>query len=181
METNAKLAVVAAGLAIAAIALVWAVRRPAPALTPPPLVVVQEPRTPAEILARSNAMESFHKAMVSAHDHTLKDLLDAEDYSGDDFCGRARRSLRNSIDYYAHTRFTDFDLALSQALMSEAEMAKLWGTPSDVKAIRQANGRLQHGYLLKGDFDDWRAVYMKLYSFPEDATPVCPGPIVRGG
>jgi hypothetical protein len=179
MDTRDKLIIVGFGLAAAAIGLVWAARQPSQVAEEPAQIVVEAPapKTPAEMLERQKAVASFAKEKVASHDRALKMLLDSEDYSGPDFCGRPRRSLRNSIEFYANIRFTDFDLALTQDLMSKEQMTGIWSTQADVRAIRQANGRFQQGYVLKSDFRDGRADYLKVFSVPDDATPACPTPL----
>jgi hypothetical protein len=179
MDTRDKLIIVGFGLAAAAIGLVWAARQPAQVVEEPAQIIVEAPapKTPAEMLERQKAVASFAREKVGSHDRALKMLLDSEDYTGPDFCGRPRRSLRNSIEFYANIRFTDFDLALTQDLMSKEQMTGIWNTQADVRAIRQANGRFQQGYVLKSDFRDGRADYLKVFSVPDDATPACPTPL----
>jgi hypothetical protein len=179
VNTNAKLGIVAIGLCVAAVALVLGLRNPRDGdavlpVRPPPADL-----TPAERAERAKQIEDFRRDKVASHDRALKLLADAVDYSSPDFCANGRRGLRNSMDLYAHIRFTDIDLAVSQDFMSDEDIAKLWGGPRDVNAISQANFRLQHGYVLRDDFGDWRAAYLKVFSFPDEVTPACPGPIPK--
>ena len=180
MNTSAKLAIVAAGLCIAAVALVAGLNTSRngnatlASVRPPPASL-----TPAERAERTQAMEAFRKEKVASHDRALTLLADAVAYSRSDFCDKGRRGLRNSIELYGHIRFTDIDLAVTQDFMSDEDIAQLWDGPRDVNAIGQANFRLQHGFVMKEDFADWRADYLKIFSFPDNATPACPGPIAR--
>jgi hypothetical protein len=181
MNTNAKLAVISVGLALSAVVLVVSLRAhrdgDASLASVRPSQTLQ---TPAEVSERHKAIVGFRKAMIEAHDRTLKDLIDALDYSGRNFCAKGRRSLQYSMEIYAHTRFTFNDLAVTQDFMSDEAIAEVWNGPSDVTAVNHANFRLRHGFVMREDFPDWRATYMKIFSFPEDVAAACPGPIPRG-
>jgi hypothetical protein len=180
MNTNAKLAVVAVGLCIAAVALVVGLRTPRNGeatlahVRPPPASL-----TPAERTERTKVMQAFRNEKGASHDRALKLLADAVAYSNGPFCDKGRRVLRNSMELYGQIRFTDIDFAVTQDFMSDEDIADLWDGPRDVNAIGQANFRLQHGFVLKEDFADWRADYLKIFAFPDEVTPACPGPLPR--
>jgi hypothetical protein len=180
VQTRHKLTIVAFGLLACAIGLVvsTAPRFRRPAAPPVRLVAELGPMTAAEKAERRKLIDGVRENNIESHGWALKYLLQAEDAGTDDLCGNFRLDLRNSIELYAERQSADFDNAISQSLMSENEMTEMWSTPEDARAIRQANGRFQHGLILRNDLRDERIDYSKLFSIPDDVEPACPGPIV---
>jgi hypothetical protein len=179
MNTNAKLSVVAGGLCLAAIGLVVGLRTRggeeanhlAP-VRPPPVAA-----TPAEREEHAKAMDQFRRKAEDDHDRMLKMLLDDLDRPSGDFCEKSRQGLRAAMDLYAFNRFTDIDIGVTQDLMSDEGLSEVWDGPRDRNAVGQVNFRLSHGFLLKQDVANWRVDYMKIFSFPDNVTPACSGPI----
>ena len=184
MDQATKLTIVACGLALAALALVVGVRRPADRSGPgsssrATRTPTRTSRPTEDRRGTEGSTNSFRRAMTKSHAMFLAEMLKAEDYWGADYCGPSRWELRGALARYAEVRATDFHLAISQQFMTREEMTRLWGSPDDELALHQANDRLHAGIVTKSDFFEPDARYLKIYVFPDDVKPACAEPMTK--
>jgi hypothetical protein len=158
----------------------WVVQQGnAPPPPPPPVVQEIDPDTEPDFTPALRSVEdqkvldAFRASKQQDHAYAARELLAAENYWGPDYCGKNRDELRDALIHYAKTRSEDLHAALSGKLMTRSEMTELWGSADDKLALHQANDRLHTGVLIRSDFPQPDALYLKIYTFAPDVKPSC--------
>jgi hypothetical protein len=167
-------------LCLVALAGWWVVQQ-ADVPPPPPPPVVQEidpdkdpDFTPTlRSVADQKALDAFRAFKQQGHASVTRALLAAENYWGPDYCGQNREDLRNALTRYAKTRSEDFHAAIAGKMMTRSEMNQLWGSADDKLALHQANDRLHTGVLIRSDFPEPDALYLRIYTFSPDVKSAC--------
>lgn len=121
-------------------------------------------------LARNTAVT--RDAIAYDHDNNLAELQKELAPQAESRCqGFHRRRLRNAVERYVDGRLSAWREAARNPLLAGVE--KLYDTPDDKEALRDAHDLLNQGFLLASDFPTWTEGENAIFPLPVGVSSIC--------